>query len=62
MSKDDVVYGYQLSRADRDALVTKCRETFDMSAADYMRIVTKAILEDRITIQKPKNKTGVYND
>lgn len=62
METADVIYGYKISRADRDKLLTHCREKFDMSAADYMRIVTRAILEDRISIQKPEDKTGVYND
>ena len=58
----DVIYGYKIPRGDRDELLIHCREKFDMSAADYMRIVTKAILENRLTIEKPENKTGVYND
>jgi len=59
---DKVVYGVAMCREDRNALLKKCPEKFGMNSADYMRLVVQAILEDRLTIDKPKDKTGVFTD
>ena len=56
-----VVYGFGLDREKRDALLDKCPRKFDMTAADYMRLVVDAILDDRLTIQLPEGKAGVYD-
>ena len=47
-------------KVKRDALLKKCPEKFGMNSASYMRLVVDAILEDRITIQAPEGKAGVY--
>jgi len=59
---DKVVYGVAMYREDRDALLIKCPEKFGMNSADYMRLVIRAILDDRLIITKPEDKTGVFED
>ncbi len=53
-------YGFGIDSKERDALVALCPKKFDMSAADYMRIIVRAIIDDRLTIAKPDDKSEVY--
>ena len=55
-----VVYGVAIERDKRDALLKKCPAEYGMNSADFMRIVIDAILDDRITIEKPSDKKELY--
>ena len=57
-----VIYGLAMEREDRDALLKKCPEKFGMNSADYMRLVIRAILDDRLKIEKPNDQEGLYDD
>lgn len=54
------VYGFALPKNEATALRKKTQEKFGIPSTQYMRMVVKAILEDRLTITKPKDQEGVY--
>lgn len=59
---DQVVYGFAIPRDERDDLNEHCVQKFGMKASDYMRLVVRAILDDRLSIERPNDKVGVYRD
>jgi len=58
----NTVYGFSISKEHASELRKVCQARYGMPAAQYMRIVAEAIIEDRVIIKKPKDKKEIYND
>jgi hypothetical protein len=53
-------YSFRLPVKHHQQLVKYCRKKFDRDAADVMREMVKALLEDRLTIQPTEGQAALY--
>lgn len=60
VNNESSIYGFSLLKSEQKELRDLCQKKFGMTSASYMRIVVRAILDDRITIEKPKDIKEIY--
>lgn len=54
------VYGFSLPKQDQSELRRICQERYGIPSTQYMRIIVQAIIEDRLTIEKPNNQKEIF--